>query len=137
MQKHRYNFNLSPLPFITGSKVPFLRQLHLTVKKYYHLGSTWKVYKAGLSRYQCFCTMAQKPAIPETPYYCSQCTWLQKVSQLLPSKCTSPQSKVFMLHEEDMTILLDSLPLGSNKSSTAFKRNKPLPDLQGSASISP
>ena len=66
MQKHRYNFNLSPLPFITGSKVPFLRQLHLTVKKYYHLGasfSTWKVYKAGLSRYQCFCTMAQKPAI--------------------------------------------------------------------------
>ena len=69
MQKHRYNFNLSPLPFITGSKVPFLRQLHLTVKKYYHLGAsspTWKVYKAGLSRYQCFCTMAAITASEDT-----------------------------------------------------------------------
>ena len=138
MQKHRYNFNLGPLPFITGSKVPFLRQLHLTVKKYYHLGassSTWKVYKAGLSRYQWL--KNQQFRHLKTPYYCSQCTWLQKVSQLLPSRCTSSQSEVFMLHQEDMTILLDSLPLDSNKSSRAFKRNKPLPDLQGSASLSP
>ena len=142
MQKHRYNFNLSHLPFITGSKVPFLRQLHLTVKKYYHLGassSTWKVYKAGLSRYQRFCTMAQKPAIPASEDTLLLFTGHLATEgiQLLPSRCTSPQSEVFMLHQEDMTILLDSLPLGSNKSSRAFKRNKPLPDLQGSASLSP
>ena len=56
-----------PPPFIIGSKEPFLGQLHLAVEKYYHLGassSTWKVYRAGLSRYQSFCTMAQKPSIP-------------------------------------------------------------------------
>ena len=47
--------------------MPFLRQLHLAVEKYYHLGalsSTYKVYRVGLSRYQSFCTMAQKPPVP-------------------------------------------------------------------------
>ena len=60
------DFEFHP-PFIIGSKEPFLGQLHLAVEKYYHLGasySTWKVYSAGLSRYQSFCTMAQKPSIP-------------------------------------------------------------------------
>ena len=139
MQKHRFSFNLSPLPFITGSKVPFLRQLHLTVKKYYHIGassSTWKVYKAGPSRYQRFCTMAQKPAIPA-----SEDTLLLFTVHLATEGISTSTIKVYLSairsFHEDMTTSLDSLPLGSNKSSRAFKRNKLLPDLQGSTSLSP
>ena len=115
-----------PPPFIIGSKDPFLRQLHLAVEKYYHLGassSTWKVYRAGTKVFAQWLKNHQSPH-PKTPYCCSQCIWLWKVSRPSLSRCTSQQSEVFMLDQVDMKTLQDSLLPGSNKSSRAFKKEQ-------------
>ena len=71
-----------------------LKQLHCSWQNYYCLGaspSTWKVYNAGLSRYQTFCKMANRSMFPasEDTSCCSPCTWLQKAYWAPLSKYTS------------------------------------------------
>ena len=53
--------------YFTGLSKMDLRQLRCLWQNYYHLGaspSTWKVYNAGLSRYQKFCKMANRSIFP-------------------------------------------------------------------------